>query len=329
MRLFRVSKQEEFREEQAHQAAVYDRGYMRCQRCHEEMSLDGLTPLQMAECPKCGDMNFVPLRIGHFWLYEPLGGGGMGSVYKAVNSTLVGRYFAVKVLARNAKDKLNHIQALLNEAHIAKVIGDHPSLVTCAAGGYADGEYFCALDFAEGERLDQRIERTDGIPEAEVLQLALDILDAEKHIYQCGYLYRDLKPENVIISPQGRPILFDYGLCVSREEAHHPKEEYVSGSPYYLPPERLYGTAEDAYSEIYSLGMVMYKALSNKTYYQANEVEALAKKHVSKLRVSSASKMKGFRPELVQVMSRMIKQDPEERYQSFEEAKADVEALKS
>jgi serine/threonine protein kinase len=102
----------------------------------------------------------------------------------------------------------------------------------------------------------------------------------------------------------------------------------VSGSPYYLPPERLLGTGEDAYSEIYSLGMVMYYALSGQTYFDANEVEALAKRHVSKVRLSVSSKLRGFREELVAVLSKMIKQEPEDRYGNFREVAEAIQAIR-
>ena len=112
-----------------------------------------------------------------------------------------------------------------------------------------------------------------------------------------------------------------------REDALHPKDEFVSGSPYYLPPERLLGQGEDASSEIYSLGMVMYYALTGRTYFDADEVESLARRHISRIRLTAASKMREFRPELVDVLSKMVKQDYRERYQTFEEVRVALRVL--
>ncbi len=300
------------------QGEAFAAGHLLCQGCQAHLPLEHLDPLKMVQCPKCKTINFVPLRIGKFWLYEPLGGGGMGSVYRALNREMPGEIFAVKVLSREDRNRPAQIQALLNEARIAKIIGDHPCLVNCVASGYEDGEYYAALECVEGDRLDKRIDLLGHLPEKDVLQVALHVLAAEQHIYDCGFLYRDLKPENIIINKEGYGVLIDYGLCIPRQNALNPGDEFISGSPYYLPPERLLGLGENACSEIYSLGMVMYYALSGQTYYDAGEVEALAKRHVSKVRLSVASKMRSFRPELAEILGTMIQQDYRRRYQTFE-----------
>jgi serine/threonine-protein kinase len=136
-----------------------------------------------------------------------------------------------------------------------------------------------------------------------------------------------LKPENVIINTDGYAIVFDYGLCIPLDDARTKVDEFVSGSPYYIPPERLWGTGEDAFSEIYSLGMVIYYALTGKTYYDASEAESLAQRHLSTVRIATSAKLKEFRPELVAVLSKMIKQDPSERYQTFAECRAAIREL--
>lgn len=306
---------------------VYATGGLPCQRCKHRIPMEGQDPLQMVECPKCETINFVPLHIGHYWLFEPLGGGGMGSVYRACSSETPDKFYAIKVLARSEKSSPVNIHALLSEARIAGIIGDHRCTVKGVDSGYVDGEYFFAMECIDGDRLDKFLDLRGHLPERDVLHIGLHILAAEQHIYNCGYLYRDLKPENIIIDAEGYAVLLDYGLCLPREKALHPGDEYVSGSPYFLPPERLLGTGEDAFSEIYSLGMVMYYALSGQTYFDANEVEALAKRHVSRARIKVSSKLRDFRPELVEVMTKMIRQEPAERYQTFEEAGVAIKAL--
>ena len=304
-------------------------GNLLCQQCRHLIPLIDLEPLQLGPCPKCGSISFFPLRISHFWLFEPLGGGGMGSVYKALSTEWVNRLFAVKVLAREEKTRPAPIQALLNEARTGKIIGNHPCLVRCVASGYQDGEYFAAMECVTGERLDKWIDLMGRLPEKEVLNIALHVLSAEQHIYNCGYLYRDLKPENIIVNKAGLAVLLDYGLCQPRAKALNPADEFVAGSPYYLPPERLLGLGEDAYSEIYSLGMVMYYALSGQTFFDAEEVEALAKRHVSKMRISVSSKMRGFRPELVEVLSTMINKEGPQRYQTYADVAAAIRKIQT
>jgi len=329
MRLFKHKKQGARTGSRDHVALLdaYADGFFPCLNCGHHIPVKDLVALQMVECTKCQSINFVPLKIGEFLLYEPLGGGGMGSVYKACWREAPKDLFAVKVLAREEKTHPVHIQALLNEARTAEIIGDHRCLAKGIASGYEDSEYYSAMECVEGNRLDQLIDLHQKLPEKDVLQIALHILAAEQHIYNCGFLYRDLKPENIIVNAEGYAVLIDYGLCLPRENALNPADEYVSGSPYYLPPERLLGLGEDAYSEIYSLGMVMYYALSGKAYYNADEVEALAKRHVSKVRLSMTSKLRGFRPELQEVMSKMIQQEHGARFQTFVEAATAIKEI--
>jgi serine/threonine protein kinase len=301
-----------------------------CDKCQKTVPLADLTPLQMWECPSCHEINFIPQQIGRFWLYEPLGGGGMGSVYKACSCGTPGKTFAVKILSRIAKNDASCINALLTESQIARCLRGHPSLVQYEASGFEDGEYYCAMEYIKGERIDDAIQRLERMPVKTVLEIALHILAGEQHIYKCGYLYRDLKPENVVLQwDTGRVIMLDFGLCLPLDKALHPDDQFVSGSPYYIPPERLWGTGETMASEIYSLGMVMYQALTGQTYYDANEVEELAKRHISNTRLAVSGKMKGFGTDLVDIMTKMLKRDKEERYQSYAEVARDIYRLHS
>lgn len=306
---------------------VFESGIASCTDCGYSLPLEGLETLKMVECPDCKTINFVPKKIGNFWLFEPAGGGGMGSVYKAFNKEEPDRLFAVKVLSRTEKSNPIQIRALLNEGRIGRIIGNHPCLVKCVASGYENDECYYAMELVEGDRLDELIELNGQMPESDVLQISIHLLMAEQHILNCGYLCRDLKPENVIVNREGYTVLYDYGLCMPLHDAMHPDDEYISGSPYYLPPERLQGTGEAPCSEIYSLGMVMYYALTGETFFDADQVESLARRHTSKFRASVSGKLRNFRSELVTVLSKMIKQDKEERYQSFKEVTKEIMAI--
>lgn len=300
---------------------LFAKGKTRCARCRARFRLKHLAPLSLARCPKCDHPNFVPLRIDEFWLYEPLGGGGGASVYKAFHQkTRAVR--ALKILRR--KEQENHvlIEALQQEASILKQIGEHPSIVRLISSGVADDEHYCALEYIDGERLDNRISRLGHIPEPDVINMALDLLSAEKHIYERGFLYRDLKPENVIIRPDGRHILIDFGFCIPAEEARTwADSEFVQGSPHYLPPERLWRSGEGPFSEIYSLGMVMYHALTGRTFFKSTEeIEKLAVRHATALRLSvQPSSMLHCSPSISHLVDMMIRKEPNERLQSFED----------
>ena len=297
----------------------WQEGRLPCPECGHDIPLGSLGLMKFNECPKCHASFFAPQKIKDYYLFEPAGGGGMGSVYKAVSPKYPGRLLAVKILSRDERSNPSNILALLNEARISAHFKDSEFVAACLDSGYDNDEYFTVMEFISGERLDKRIARFGKLGEQETIVIALHVLSAEQHIYKCGYLFRDLKPENIIINEKGYAIMIDFGLCMTREHALNPDEEYVSGSPYYIPPERLTGAGEDARSEIYSLGMIMYQALTGKTFFDAAEIDSLAKRHLSKVRLSVESKLDGINPALAKILAKMIAQHPEDRPSSFTE----------
>lgn len=302
----------------------------RCSSCHKTSDLNGYSPLSVGKCVHCEVPFFVPMMVHRYWLYKPLGGGGMGSVYKSVSYDDPDDEFAVKILPRERADDETLINALMSEAEIGHTFGEHPHLATITDFGECEGEYFSAMSYVPGQRLDELIEGPDAIDQKYVLLWALQILSAEQRMYDCGYLYRDLKPQNIIIDAKGNVHLIDYGLCVSAEDAAQgATSDDVQGSPLYMPPERIIGDPEGMSGEIYSLGMVMFHALTKKTYYSASGAYELAKKHVMSLRLAGVgTRMPSYvHPRIAEIIDVMIARLPEERYQNYRECGAEIKAV--
>lgn len=300
-----------------------------CSNCGKEFSLDNIAPLTVSKCPNCENPYFIPLKINDYWLIQPLGGGGMGSVYKAMHYKNEKIVIAMKVLPRKAKKDQHLIHALLNEATIGKSFGKHPHLISIIDYGLYIDEYFSAMEFVEGRRLDQIIEEKEQVSQKFALLWGLQLLSAEQRIYDSGYLFRDMKPQNIIIDKQGNVKLFDYGLCLSLSEARNgTTSEMVEGSPLFMPPERIKGDPEDMNSEIYSVGMVLFNILTGKTYYNSNDAYNLAKKHVQSLRVANvASRMSSnIKPNVSRIIDKMIARAPQDRYQTYKEVATDLNA---
>ena len=296
-----------------------------CPRCNNAVSFEGKHPLSVVVCSRCNKGHvFTPLQIGHFWLFKPLGGGGMGAVYEAFIEGS-DELAAVKILPADQSQNPQLIQNLQQECRIMQEIGQHTCLTSYIDSGYLDREHYLATQYIEGERLDHRIERTKGIPENEVINIGLQLIQGLCHIYNHGYLYRDLKPQNIIINEDDKTYLFDFGICMSIVETYCDDSDVVQGSPLYISPERMVGEAEKVYSEIYSLGMVLYHCLKGKPYYEAKELATLTRKHARKLRLSNEDvKMSDISPELTNVLSKMIKRKAKERYQNYFEVENDL-----
>ena len=302
-------------------------GLIECCGCGAELAFENLNSLEMSKCPHCETYNLIPLKVKDYWLFEPLGGGGMGSVYKACKCRKPFDVVAVKVLQRKAVNDQERQEALFKEARISNEVGDHPLLVKCLDWGCQGNECFAISEYVEGRRMDIAIDNNGCLPLEKVLSIACDVIEADKHIYECGYLYSDLKPANIIINSEGRAILFDYGLCVTLEDARNPEGDHCPGSPAYVPPERLWGLPEDAYSEIYSLGMVMFTALTGEVFHQAKDTGKMLKRHTSKLQIPVEGKLKAFDSRVTKIVSRMLEQDAEKRYRGFDEVKNDINKL--
>jgi len=298
----------------------FGKGLMRCDQCHTILSIEGLAPLSLMRCGRCKCMNVIPMLLADFWLHQPLGGGGSGVVYLAYWLHR-GKRCAVKVLRSGENRNDNTIAGLQKEASTLADVGRHPCIVRLLSSGISNDECFMAMEYIEGERLDNRIARLGTIPEKEALRMLLYLLAAEKHIFRRGYLYGDMKPENIIFKQNNLPVLIDFGMCMKTDEAARRKKAFVGGSPYYLPPERLQKDPEGPYSEIYALGMIMYTALTSGTFFKfTGNVQDLAMKHIQTARMSVTQAMLPMcNPATVEMLGRMIRKDPSERYQTFEE----------
>ncbi len=304
-------------------------GRLPCPNCSAWIHFQDFEPLQITNCPECAAPVFNPMKVKEFWLYKPLGGGGMGSVYLAVSEEQGGE-FAVKILPSEQRSNPELIAAITKEGEIGSVIGKAPNIIEVVDYGCHEGEYFTASRFVEGARLDIFISSASSLSERQALDIILQVIDAEMHIVNCGFLYRDIKPENVIIVEETAQVkLFDFGLCMSLEQASNPDAtDALEGSPFYLPPERIVAAPEGEYSEIYSLGMLLFHMLSGTTYFSQAEIRNLVNKHVSPLRVASVTnRLKHCSPELSAALDKMIARDPNQRYHKLSELKAVLEHI--
>lgn len=309
---------------------VFQTEHFVCQTCHQAVELGFLDAFSLTPCPYCDTLLFIPAKVKSYYLYRPLGGGGMGSVYKAVSEEYPDEFFAVKILPREHRDSPDLGAELYREARAAALFVDVPGCENGVEYGYADGEYFFAMEYIPGTRLDQIIDVEGPASPHAALRLAAEVAKTDETICQKGYLYRDLKPENIIIQPDGAARLIDFGLCVKLDEASRPTEDScVLGSPHYMPPERLAGLPEGEFSEIYSLGMILFHALTGETYFQEEDAEELAVKHISKERPpSTASRMPREVPEeLAMLIDAMIRKQPNSRLQALAEVRDIVQRI--
>jgi serine/threonine protein kinase len=306
------------------------KGKLVCQKCEKSFPLENLPPLTLSKCPYCQDYNFIPKLVKRYCIFKPLGGGGGGCVYK-VYDLEKNRYVAIKTLqeSENSKDAAVFLR-FLKEYAIGKKVSTHPNFCRTYDFFELNSYSYMVLEFVEGNRLDKIIS-PENLPELKLVVLwGLQILSALQHMYRFDYLYRDLKPQNILITDKGKNVkIIDFGLSCKKEETGI-KTGIIEGSPEFnVTPERSNFATEDMYSEIYGLGMLMFFCLTGKTFYNALTVKELVNLHNRPLRVSDLSqKMVYIHSGIAVVIDKMIKNDPSERFQTYKEVCQALEAVK-
>lgn len=219
--------------------------------------------------------------VGHFCIVEEIGRGGMGIVYKAEDTKLQ-RLVALKFLPAHYQFTLNTKERFLNEARAASAL-DHPNLCTIYEVGEHDGHVFIAMALYDGETLKEKIDRGP-LP----VQLALDfvrqITDGLAGAHAKGIIHRDIKPANIIITPEGRAKILDFGLAKVAERSQELTGQGIAlGTVAYMSPEQTQGEEIGTATDMWSLGILFYEMLAGKRPFRSASqsvlVEAIRNEH--------------------------------------------------
>ncbi len=214
--------------------------------------------------------------LSHYTLIEKIGEGGMGVVWKAHDQHL-DRDVAVKVLSRGALEETGSRERFRREAHVLSRLS-HPGVATIFDFDAKDGVDFLVMEYVPGGTLQDRL--VEGpLPLDEILRLGSALGDALEDAHRGGFLHRDLKPGNVALTASGRPKLLDFGLARLlhgvQGTAALTQTGVVVGSLPYMAPEQLLGSADDARTDVYALGAVLFEMTSGRRPFQKDRPEAL------------------------------------------------------
>ena len=297
-----------------------------CHSCGAILDLTGQSGFTHVECKHCGALSVVPLQFGDFLLLNPIGIGGMGTVYKAIDLPL-NRYLALKIMHKKLSTNPAFINSFSHEARAAASV-NHPNVAQVYAFGEIDNQYYLSMELCERGSLDDRITKLGRLPEAEALSIGRQIASALLVAWQRGLLHRDVKPGNILFNEDGVPKIVDFGLARGHGEDAEGTEgqapEQMWGTPYYVAPEKLRGHPEDLRSDIYSLGATLFHALAGRPPFDADTAGEMAVKHTTQ----PAPSLQMYAPDLhartTQTIARMLAQDPAERYESYEELIQDL-----
>ncbi len=215
---------------------------------------------------------------GRFRLEEKIGSGGMSTVYRAFDETLE-RWVAIKLMHREISSDSDQLERFRREARAVASL-NHPHLVTVIDFGEDDDHPYIVFEYVEGENLKDRLRRVGRLPVPEAVAYAIEIGRALECAHSNRLVHRDVKPQNVLIDPEGRAKVTDFGIARSLEAEGLTATGRVLGTTDYVAPEQALGEDTTAQSDVYSLGICLFEMLTGDVPYKADSQVAVAMKHV-------------------------------------------------
>jgi len=214
--------------------------------------------------------------ISHYRIADKLGAGGMGEVWRA-HDTQLDRDVALKVLPADRFSDENARARLVREARTASRL-NHPHICTIHEVGESDGQAYIAMELVEGRTLSALLQER-ALTTAEILRIGQQVADAVAHAHQHGVLHRELKSANIILTPEGRAKVLDFGLAkrmIAELADDAPTQTMdsltapgaVVGTLAYMAPEQLRGQVADARSDVWALGVVLYEMAAGRRPFE-------------------------------------------------------------
>lgn len=259
--------------------------------------------------------------IGEYRLVDKLGEGGMGEVYQGVHSK-IGRVVAVKILSQAATGP-EFVERFLNEARIQAGL-QHNNIATLYDFLEYNGQPCIIMEYIEGQTLTDCIRSWGCLPLPDALRYFQSIVEAIDYVHSRGIVHRDIKSNNVKITPLGQVKLLDFGIAKSGASPALTLAGGFIGTLQYLSPEQIMGGSADARSDIWALGVLLYEMTTSHLPFDATTLGDLCQK-ITKANYISPSVMNQNVPKEVQnIISRCLKKNPADRYQSARDLLQDV-----
>ncbi|MFL5870258.1 MAG: Stk1 family PASTA domain-containing Ser/Thr kinase [Solirubrobacterales bacterium] len=258
---------------------------------------------------------------GRYRLVSRLGSGGMADVWLA-DDEMLNRKVALKFLHERFAQDTQFVERFRREAQSAAGL-QHPNIVGVYDRGETDGRHWIAMEYVEGASLADLIAR--GLSVGEAVEIVRQILVGVRFAHSRGIVHRDLKPQNVLVDPEGRARVTDFGIAragVSEITA----TGSVLGTAQYLSPEQAQGLEVTAASDLYSVGVILYEALTGRVPFEADSPVAVALKQVSEQPRRPSEVNPRVPPALDGIVLKALAKDPQNRYASADEFLRALEA---
>jgi hypothetical protein len=271
--------------------------------------------------------DLIGKTLGRYHIIEPLGQGGMASVYKAFDTTLE-RHVAIKIIRPDIETD-NQGEFLKRFQREAKSLAqlDHPYILKVLDYGDQEGLPYLVMPFLEGGTLKEKMGKP--MPYGQAAALLAPIAEALDYAHKRNIIHRDVKPANILISQSGAPILSDFGIAkilVQSGSTQLTGAGVGIGTPDYMAPEQWTGTA-DARTDIYSLGVVFYQMVTGRLPFSADTPAAVLIKHLRDPLPRPRTFVHDLPEAVEQVLFKALAKEPENRFQTMKEFASTLEKL--
>lgn len=267
-------------------------------------------------------------QIPGYQILSKLGAGAMATVYKARQLSL-DREVAIKVLPQKFTSNADFVRRFYDEGRAAGKL-NHANIVGALDVGEANGFHYFVMEYVEGETVFEYVQEHGRYSEAAALGIAIDIARALEHAHKAGFIHRDVKPKNIMITPSGTAKLADMGLAraVTDREAAEQEQGKAYGTPYYISPEQIRGEVDvDFRADIYGFGATLYHMVTGQVPFDAPNPSAVMHKHLKSKLTPPDHLVSDLSTGLCEIIEVCMQKKPEKRYENTSELLEDLKAV--
>src|SRR6476469_8641000 len=251
---------------------------------------------------------------GRYELLGVLGGGGMALVYRARDRVL-NRFVAVKLLREQYASDPTFLQRFTREAQAAGALS-HPNIVSVYDVGQDGPDHHIVMEYVPGETLRALLDRQAPLPVVQAVEITAGILGALEYAHRNGLIHRDIKPGNVLITPQGTIKVVDFGIAKGATDLSLTGAGLALGTAAYFSPEQAKGDRVVPQSDIYSLGVTLYEMLTGRLPFESDTDVGMAFKHISDAPIPPRQLNPAIPPALNAIVLKAMAKDPAQRFAS-------------
>lgn len=267
-------------------------------------------------------------QIPGFQIMQKIGAGAMASVYKAKQLSL-DRIVAVKILPKRLSEDPEFVKRFIAEGRAAAKLNHNNIVQAIDVGEYAGYHYF-VMEFVDGHTVYDEMAKHRVYDEKAALDVIIQMAKALEHAHERGFIHRDVKPKNIMLTKTGTAKLADMGLARQANDAEAAAAEKgrAFGTPYYISPEQVRGVADvDFRADIYSLGATLYHMVTGKVPFEGASPAAIMQKHLKEPLVPPDHLNPKLSTGMAEVVERMMAKDRNKRYASTSDLLTDLERI--